>query len=85
MPYMSDASLLRAELETYEKHKPDLLARKQGRFVLIKGDAVVDDFATYGDALKRGYELYGKDSFLVKQIVEFEATNFITRDLSFSV
>jgi hypothetical protein len=81
---MDDMALLKTELETYEKHKQELLASKAGRFVLIKGDAVIDDFETYGDALKRGYELYKKESFLVKQVVEFETTNFITRDLTFT-
>ncbi len=49
------------------------------KFVLIKGDEVVDFFAAYEDALKAGYQRFGLDPFLVKQINAVAAAQFITR------
>lgn len=64
--------LLDQELQTYEKEKDRLLAQAKGKFVLIKGDQVVDFFDTETDAIRHGYEHLGNTPFLVKQVLEIE-------------
>ncbi len=61
------------ELKTYQAHRDELLGRAKERFVLIKGDQLIDDFESRQDALQRGYAEFGNQAFLVKQVVEVEA------------
>lgn len=63
---------LKQELETYETHKAALLGTDRGKFVLIKGDRVVDTFVSEEDAIKAGYNTFGNVPFLVKEIIEIE-------------
>ena len=65
-------TILDEELKTYETHREELLGRAKGKFVLVKDDRIVDVFESLQDALKRGYEEYGNEPFLVKQVVEVE-------------
>ena len=69
---------LERELETY---KAQLLSLKEheGKFVLINHDKVIDFFSTYEDAIKAGYQQFGLEPFLVKQILTEEPIFFITR------
>lgn len=69
---------LERELKTYEANL-DHWADHAGKFVLIQGDEVVDFFATYEDALKAGYQQFGLEPFLVKQIDVVGAVQYITR------
>lgn len=71
---------LDTELATYNTNLPALL-KHQGKFVLIKGEEVVDMFDTYGDALKQGYEKFGLEQFLVKRIMPTEQVSFISRHI----
>jgi hypothetical protein len=59
---------LERELETYRNKLPELKGENEGRFVLIKGDQVIDVFSSYDDALKAGYTAFGLEPFLVKRI-----------------
>ena len=70
---------LERELETYRNKLPELKGENEGRFVLIKGDRVIDVFSSYDDALKAGYTAFGLDPFLVKRIEILEHTQFISR------
>lgn len=63
---------LQKELETYYHNKRNLLATAKGKFVLIKGDTIVDVFDTNTDAIRQGYKRLGNVPFLVKQVTEFE-------------
>ncbi len=63
---------LEKEMETFESKKKELLARAEGMFALIKGEIVVGVFESQGDALREGYKLFGKEAFLVKQILAVE-------------
>lgn len=68
---------LEAELETFQKRLPDLLAH-QGQFALIRGN----DVTVWPDAdaaIDAGYERYGLDQFLVKEIAEFEIPKYFSR------
>ena len=74
-------SILQKEIATYNRELPMLLG-KVGKFVLIKGDVVVNVFDSYEDALSIGYDRFGLDPFLVKRIAPTEQISFFTRDFS---
>ena len=71
---------LETELNTYRARLPELESHI-GEFVLIRGDQVIDFFAAYEDAMKRGYQLFKLDPFMVKQIETLETVHSITRFL----
>jgi hypothetical protein len=71
---------LEKELAVYKEQLPALLTQK-GKFVVIKGDKVVDFFVTYQDAIKEGYKAFGLDSFLVKKIQASEEIHHFTRKI----
>lgn len=72
---------LEQEIATYNANLPTLI-KSQGKFVLIKGDSVVDMFDTYGDAMKRGYEKFKLEPFLVKRIMPPEQALFVSRSIT---
>jgi len=69
------------ELATYAAHREELLGSARGKFVLIKGERLVGTFESQQDAIERGYEEFGNEPFLVKQILEvdvpFNFTSFL--------
>ncbi len=69
------------ELQTYEAHREELLGSNRGKFVLIKGERLVGTFESQQDAIERGYEEFGNEPFLVKQILDvdvpFNFTSFL--------
>jgi len=69
---------LERELAAYEANLETLKAQ-EGKFVLIKGDDVIDVFTSYEDAIKEGYQKFGLEPFLVRQIRALEQVHFITR------
>ena len=71
---------LEQEVKTYNRLLPTLLP-KVGKFVLIKGDQLVDTFDSYQDAMKRGYSQFKLEPFMVKQIAPAERVAYFTRDL----
>lgn len=73
---------LRIEIETYNRALEQLLPAQAGKFVLIKGDEVVDTFDTYEDALKCGYGKFGLQQFFVKEIAPPEQLAYFTRDFT---
>jgi hypothetical protein len=77
----TEASALEHELRTYSSHRRELLARGQGKWVLIHGDRVLDIFDTQMDAISRGYRELGAVPFLVKQILQVEEPEFIVSNL----
>lgn len=75
--------LLNKELETFEKKKAELLGTSEGKFVLIKGDQVLGTYDAKADAIAEGYNRFGNQPFLVKQVVEIETPlNFVSNHLS---
>jgi len=58
---------LARELKTYES-KLAGWADREGQFVLIKGGRVLGFFPGTDAALEAGYDKFGGESFLVKQI-----------------
>jgi hypothetical protein len=80
---MNSAPVLKRELDTFEAHKADF-AKNAGAFVLIKDDEIEGTFDTYSDALKVGYDKFGVDVFLVKQISPAERILSFSRDFDFA-
>ena len=78
---MADKNLLSRELETYKKNKTKLLKESNGKFVLIKGDEVVNVYDTQTDAIKVGIDKFGNAPFLVKKIEEIESKQNFTSNL----
>jgi hypothetical protein len=72
---------LEKELATYHE-KLSALRADSGKWVLIKGDEIVDTFSAYEDALKRGYQDFGLEPFLVKRINAHEEAQMVTRLLA---
>ena len=71
---------LEKELETYKKKLPEL-KQDEGKFVLIKGEEVIDTFTSYEDAIKEAYKRFKLEPFLVKQIHIIEQVQFISRSI----
>lgn len=69
---------LEKELQTYKSKLPELV-KNEGKFVLIKGDVIIDVFTSYEDAIKEGYKQFKLEPFLVKQIHRIEHTHLVTR------
>ncbi len=70
---------LEEELGTYRSKLQELKAEHEGKFVLIHGLEVVDTFSSYDDAIKAGYQRFGLNPFLVKQIRAVEQVQFVSR------
>ncbi len=70
---------LEKELETYKKNLSELVAKHEGKFVLIHDEHVVDTFSTYEDAIKAGYQRFKADPFLVQQVLAIEPVFFVSR------
>jgi hypothetical protein len=70
---------LEKELATYNRKLQELKGQHEGKFVLIKGDEIVDTFSSYDDAIKAGYAKFSLDPFLVKQVRSLEQAQFISR------
>jgi hypothetical protein len=73
---------LELELKTYSDKLHELLT-DEGKFVVIKGDAVLGVFESYADALKVAYDKAGLEPFLVKQIAHTEQISYVTRHIQF--
>ena len=71
---------LEKELETYKNKLPEL-KQHEGKFVLIKGEEVVDTFTSYEDAIKEGYKRFKLEPFLVRQIHSIEQVQVISRSV----
>ena len=76
---MTTAESLKTELETYLRHKDDLVSEAEGKFVVIHGGDIAGTWCTYEDALRAGYEKFGLKPFLVKQIEILERVHSIMR------
>ena len=76
-----EKKLLSEELETYNKHKAELLKESVGKYVLIKGKEIINIFDTQNDAIKVGIDKFGNTPFLVKKIEEVESKENFTSNL----
>ena len=69
---MENVALLETELATYERMRPELLAKHEGAYALVHKDRLVGTFESRRDAINGGYQQLGHVPFLVKQVVEVE-------------
>ena len=72
---------LEREYKVFKEHQSELLLKGEGKFALIKGDSVVDVFASYEDALKEGLKRFGDVPFLIHEIQREEDVQFFYADL----
>lgn len=73
------SNVLDLELQTYQKHKEELLEKEAGRFVLIKDDKIIAVFDTERDAIEQGRRELGNVPFLVEEICQYkQEANYIS-------
>lgn len=63
---------LEEELRFFESKKKEWLKDYRDKFVLVKGEELVDVFSTLDDAYKEGVKRYGNQPFLIKKVTEEE-------------
>jgi len=56
------------EVKTFRKNRDNLLLKHEGKFVLIKGNNIIDIYNTYKEALKVAKERYNEDKFMIFKI-----------------
>jgi hypothetical protein len=61
---------LEQELEFFESKKKEWLKDYKDKFVLIKGEELIEVFNTLEDAYKEGVKRYGNQPFLIKKVTE---------------
>lgn len=85
-PAPSEAHPLTVELDFFSRIKPELLASYRGKFAVIQGENLYGCWDTYGDALQHGYQTFGLDPFLVKEVLESEPVHrvFSLGEVNFS-
>jgi hypothetical protein len=79
----ADASVvLEQELETFKKELPALLqkAENRGKLALVYRDAVHGLYGSVEEALAAGYDLFGLNPFLVKEVTEHERPLYCSRN-----
>lgn len=62
--------ILKKELEFFESKRAELLREHAGKYVLIHEGQLVGAFERKSDALKAGYERFGKAPFLVRLVAD---------------
>ena len=77
---MTMGKALDLELAVYRRSLKEW-ENREGEYVLIKGEEICGFFSSYDDALKIGYEKFGLEPFLVKQISVIEQAHFISRSV----
>jgi hypothetical protein len=79
MTAQKGAISLEAELRTFRARRDELIGRAKGKYVLIKGEEIVDFFENQTDAITKGFRTFGNNPFLVKLITDVEVPlNFTT-------
>jgi len=68
---------LEEELGFFESKKAEWLGLFKDKFVLIKGERLIDVFTSFEDAYKEGVKRFGNQPFFIKQVVEIEPTEQI--------
>jgi len=68
---------LQTELAYYNAHREEWLESFVGKFLLIKGEELVDVFSTLEDAYKDGVRRFGNESFFIRKLSETDVTNQI--------
>lgn len=74
---------LEKELETFRRELPALLrdAANLGQFALVHGETVAGLYPTFEAALSAGYDKFGLEPFLVKEVADREEPRYFSRNL----
>ncbi len=73
---------LEREMETYRRELPGLLGSGQeGKWALVHGDKLDSVHETQAQAMQTGYDRFGLEIFLVKQIVAVEKPLYFSRNI----
>jgi hypothetical protein len=64
-----ESTQLSREVAYFDAHRDELLNEAAGKYALVKGDSLAGTYESEIDAIRAGYERFGNDAFLVKQIV----------------
>jgi len=68
----SEELKLKEELCFYESKKDEWLEQYNEKFLLIKGNELIDFFESFSDAYKDGVKRFGNTPFFIKQVVEVD-------------
>ena len=69
---------LAVELSLYDLHRLQWLGEHPGKYVVIKGNTVLDFYSTFEAAYRAGAGKWGvNNDFLVKRVVEHEPVFFL--------
>lgn len=72
---------LQSAFDTYLALLPDMLAKHNGQYVVIKDDQVAHYSDTYEHALDWAYDAFGLEDFFVKKVASDKDVVHFTRDL----
>ena len=64
----TEPHVLQAELDAFTSALPNLLILAEGKWVLMKGDRLINVFDGEMEAIAEGYKVFGNVPFLVKKI-----------------
>lgn len=71
---------LEREMETYTRELPRLIGEGHaGKYALIRGDGVDSLWPSEDAAVGAGYERFGLEAFLVKEVAEHERPLYFSR------
>ncbi len=68
---------LQEERDFFSTHQSEWKERFPGKFALVKGQHLVNTFDRAEDAVSLGFEQFGNEPFLVRQVEESEDGIFI--------
>ena len=71
-------SRLEQEIATYEMNRARLYDEHPGKFVLIKGDQIIDYFDDELAGITAGHEKFGNEAFLVRVISDSQTPVLFT-------
>ncbi len=69
------------ERAAYERLKLELLARAEGKYVVLVGEEIEGPVDSFGDALRAGYRRFGHGPLYVKQVRTVEPIVEVSRDI----
>ena len=75
--------ILAIELETFRRELPTLLKEESnnGLFALVGGESIAGLYMTFEAALSAGYDQFGLNPFLVREVTQREKPRYFSRNL----
>lgn len=70
---------LDTELQFYKRNKPDLLAKYEGKYVVIVGESVVGDYDSYQEAVTTTAKTYKPGTFFVQFVTAEDEVAILSR------